>query len=114
MARSARSKGLKDERDKEWIRTLDCLVCYLRLFGVELFFSRREDGVRMSEAAHVGPRGMSQKCSDRETLPLCVEHHREGKDAHHVLQKRFWSYHGLDRDALIAELNARYELEHSK
>lgn len=61
-----------------------------------------------TEAAHVGVRGMAQKCSDLETIPLCGEHHRTGKDSHHVLGKRFWEHHGIDRQALIARLNAAY------
>jgi hypothetical protein len=52
---------------------------------------------------------MSQKCSDRETIPLCAKHHREGPESHHKLGKKFWEYHGLDRDALIKQLNEEYE-----
>ena len=109
--RSKRSKGLKDEKYKKWIRTLDCVACFFVLWGSDFFFDRREDGIEMTEAAHVGARGLSQKCSDRETIPLCAHHHRTGKDSHHVLGKKFWQHHGLDRDALITEFNARYELE---
>jgi hypothetical protein len=34
------------------------------------------------EADHVGRRGLGQKCSDRETIPLCNGHHedRDGRD----------------------------------
>lgn len=35
----------------------------------------------------------------------------ERTDAHHVLGKRFWAHHGLDRDALVAELQRRYDAE---
>lgn len=64
-----------------------------------------------TEAAHVGARGLSQKCSDRETIPLCARHHRTGSDSHHKLGKKFWAYHGLDRDKLIAEYNRLYHEE---
>jgi hypothetical protein len=66
-----------------------------------------------TEAAHVGVRGLGQKSSDRSAIPLCAEHHRLGRDSHHRLGKRFWEHHGLDRDALIAELNRRYEEENA-
>lgn len=62
-----------------------------------------------TEAAHVGERGLGQKCNDREAIPLCMDHHRLGKDAHHVLGKKFWKYHGLNREALIAHYNKLYQ-----
>jgi hypothetical protein len=66
------------------------------------------------EAAHVGRRGIGQKCSDREVLPLCARlHHQVGVKSHHALGKRFWVVHGLNRAVLIAELNRLYELESS-
>lgn len=104
MARSARSKRLKDKKYLAFIASQWCVVCEL--------VTGSEAGTPLRiEVAHVGTRGLSQKCSDRETLPLCARHHRTGKDAHHVLGRKFWQHHQLDRDALIAELNARYESE---
>jgi len=67
-----------------------------------------------TEAAHVGERGLGQKCSDRETIPLCAAHHRTGPESHHVLGKKFWQHHGLDRDEIVAELNRLYEKENGK
>lgn len=32
------------------------------------------------EADHAGERGMSQKCPDEETIPICTNHHRERTD----------------------------------
>lgn len=52
---------------------------------------------------------MSQKCPDREAVPLCAECHREGRAAAHKLGKHFWEYHGLDKNVLIRELQTRYE-----
>lgn len=103
--RSARSKGLIDEDYKAWVRSLPCAVC-------------RSWNIKQStptECAHVGLRGMSQKCSDRETLPLCVRHHEHGyKTSHHTLGKNFWNYHGINREALIKWYNDRYERENGK
>ena len=116
-----RRKGRKPDRKYlEWIRGLPCAACagncqFCRA-GVGLIphsdgTERACDQRTRSEAAHVGDRGLGQKCSDRETIPLCAEHHRTGPAAHHKLGKRFWAHHRLDKAALIAELNRRYELE---
>lgn len=106
--RSARSKGKKDPAYLEWVRSLPCIICVgldtlqrVLLFGFK--YSSRV------ESAHVGLRGLGQKCSDRDTIPLCAEHHRTGEHAHHVLGKRFWAHHRIDRDALVAELNKQYD-----
>ena len=63
-----------------WIAEQPCCIC----------------GAWPVEVAHVGARGMSQKCSDLETLPLCVAHHREGIESQHVLGKKFWAYHEIE------------------
>ena len=108
------------ERYKAWIRSLCCVVCWLagsgewEEFVAEpwMVYGRALGQVSDTEAAHVGPRGLGQKCSDFETIPLCGhEHHREGRYSHHRMQKRFWDYHGIDRDGLIAQLQARYAEE---
>jgi hypothetical protein len=75
-------------------------ICILRPFRFLTF--------EHSEAAHVGQRGIAQKCSDLETIPLCAEHHTAGKDSHHVLGKRFWAHHGIDRAELLAKLQRMY------
>lgn len=107
-----RRSGDSDPAYKAWIRTLPCVACFLKLWGWEQIFSMSEPGVIMSESAHVGRRGLSQLAPDRTCIPLCgFEHHREGRESHHKLQKKFWETHGLDRDALIAELNARYDAQ---
>ena len=49
------------------------------------------------EAAHVGDRGLGQKCRDQETIPLCGYHHRTGPDSQHVMGNRFWDHHGINR-----------------
>jgi len=96
-----------DNKYLAWIRTIPCLLCDDYSLW-KLKWGAYTDQVR-SEAAHVGRRGLGQKCSDRQTIPLCGEHHRFGSDSHHVLGKKFWEHHDLHRDLLIAELNTRYE-----
>jgi len=84
-----------------WIRTQPCVVCSkwgLRMQGYAGFV----------ECAHVGMRGLRQKCDDRETIPLCVWHHRTGPHSVHA-GKGFWSHWKLNRYELIAEFNRRFE-----
>jgi hypothetical protein len=92
-----------DEAYKKWIRKFPCILS-------ERFEHRTVRYVLSRiEAAHVGQRGLGQLCPDRECLPLCVWHHTEGPHSHHVLGKKFWAHWRLNRFALIAEFNARYE-----
>lgn len=83
-----------DEAYLRFIRKLPCLVC---------------GRLKYVEAAHVGMRGLGQKCSDRECLPLCSWHHIHGPESHHVLGRKFFEFHKLDRLKLIADLNEMYE-----
>lgn len=119
MARSARSKGLKDPAYLKWLHDQPCVVCRFSVVAVASDAATMEMGVTVrlmtqatpTEAAHVGERGLSQKCSDREALPICRDHHTERRDSAHKLQKKFWAHHGLDKDILIAEYNRRFEEE---
>ncbi len=111
MARSLRSKGLKDKPYLAFIHLRACLIC-------DDMIERRVfvDGIpyrqtSRTEAAHVGNRGLSQKCPDREAIPLCAHHHRTGKDSQHVLGKKFWEFHGFERDAVIRAYNWWFERE---
>ncbi len=104
--RKPRRGPLKDAKYLAWIRENICVVCRHWAIG-EWMIGQTET----TEAAHVGGRGLGQRCSDRETLPLCASHHRTGKDSHHVLGRKFWEYHGLNRDAIIAELQRLYSAE---
>ena len=84
-----------------FVAEFPCVVC-------------RKRGVKqktITEVAHVGDtgRGLGAKCDDRETLPICGEHHRAGPDSHHVLGKGFWKAHGLNRDELVKELQDAYD-----
>src|SRR6266404_1255448 len=82
-----------------WIKTLPCAVC-----------GRQASEYFAIEAAHCGPRVLSQKTDDRNCIPLCVQHHRDGPDSAHVLQRQFEPRHSLDIRALIVRLNAAWEL----
>lgn len=98
---------------RNWIKALPCAVpgCVRNNLEEARGFGGRVD-IRWSEveAHHAGDHGYAQRPPDRTCIPLCVRHHREGPESAHVLGKKFWQHHGLDRDALIAELNARYDV----
>lgn len=123
VLRLNRRKGRTRDADyMAWIKTLPCVVCmglerFMRIIGhrqtlgdVAAIHQRQHSP---TEAAHVGPRGLGAKCPDRETIPLCARHHRIGSESHHVMAKWFWERHGIERDALMAALRARYEIEHN-
>jgi hypothetical protein len=82
-----------------WIRSLPCLIC-------------QHHGERQqtpTEAHHFGPRGLSQKVPDRQAVPLCIEHHRTGRTAVHVLGKRFADHHCIEIWQAIEQLNQQYD-----
>ena len=91
-----RKNRVRDMDYMAWIRSKPCLVpdCPFPSETVK--------------AHHAGVRGLGQKADDRTCLPLCEQHHTEGSAAVHRLGKHFWAYHGIDRDAEIARLNAEY------
>lgn len=62
-----------------------------------------------TEAAHMGPHGISQKAGDDTAIPLCgIAHHREGRESAHKLGRRFSEYHQLDIQEFQRELRAEY------
>ena len=86
----------KDAAYLRWLRTLPCLVC-----GIT---------VRI-EAAHVGERGLGQKCPDRQAVPLCELHHRLGPHSHHTIGRKFWTHWKLSRYDAIARYNQLFDTD---
>jgi hypothetical protein len=86
-------KPVRDTAYLKFIRSLPCCVCF------------RDRGI---EAAHVGRRGMSQKSSDRETIPLCSAHHRE---QHRIGLREFSKVYELDVWELINRLLEKPRIE---
>ncbi len=95
----------KDAAYLDFIRSLPCAVC-VRLAEAPGGYKPQPS---QTEAAHVGTRGLRQKCSDYEVLPLCVFHHRTGPEAHHVLGKNFWAHHGMDKEKLVLGYRMAFE-----
>jgi len=102
-----------DEAYKAFIREWPCAICSLTSQMIDIRVSGRIQGV-VIECAHVGNRGLWQKCSDHETIPLCRWHHTLGPESHHVLGRRFWEYHGVERDKLIQFYQNAYGLPSSR
>ncbi len=76
-----------------WIRTLPCIVC---------------GTTRGIEASHTGPHGLGQKSSDYSTVPLCIKHHRTGRDSYHKLgPRKFSEAHGVDIRAIVSRLTLK-------
>jgi hypothetical protein len=61
------------------------------------------------EAAHIGSRGLSQKSSDRDAIPLCHFHHQPAPNAYHKSKHRFERACCLNLAAIIRELNRIYD-----
>ncbi len=91
-----------DHKYRAFIRSLGCIVCRDTV-------PHNAQSSR-TEVAHIGERGLGQKCSDYETVPLCAGHHRIRHDSHHQAGKAFWVLHKLDRDQTIAALRKLYEM----
>lgn len=83
-----------------WVASLPCVVC------VKMGQMQQSK----TDAHHFGPRGLGQRAPDRHAIPLChVEHHQHGKEAVHVIGRRFSEHHGIDCFRLIELLNFEYE-----
>lgn len=85
-----------DPKYKAWIASLACSVPGCGLGPIHV--------------CHVGERGFSNRCADRETAPFCEIHHQDNRlGMHGRLGRNFWQHYGLDQDELIADLNCRYD-----
>jgi len=80
-----------DQDYRRFVRSLPCARCSTR---------------RRVEFAHQGPRGLSQKTTDYNGVPLCIYCHR----LQHSSSKEFWNTLGINLDDLIAQLNRAYEV----
>lgn len=100
MRSATRKHTGKDPAYRAFIAAQPCFIC--RLF--------KQYQQTRTEIAHVGERGLSQKCPDRETLPACAWHHRLGPESLHRLGVKFWQRWGLDKAKLLAEYQYRFQV----
>lgn len=94
---SALRKSIKPTEDPNYLRFLRsqcCCVC---------------GSFRGVQAAHFGPRGLSQKADVYQGLPLCWKDHQVGPNSYHKLGPvKFAGSHHLDVEALIEQHRALY------
>lgn len=128
-----RTEGFSDPEYLAWLRTWPCYVCLRRYCDsnfVAFWEILAEPTLRTAlagefrdcgrtEAAHIGIRGLRQKCRDREAMPLGTKHHLHqtaggGPESHHTLGGKFWEHHGLEKRFVIAMLNDLYAQETGK
>lgn len=98
MRSATKLKLGKDPYYRAFLHDQACFVC--RIFNQEQRFR--------TEAAHVGERGLSQKCPDVEALPCCAWHHTEGPESLHKLGVKFWTRWGLVKADLVAYYQRMY------
>lgn len=108
MRSATRLRIGKDSDYLTWLHSLPCHICVIVDEMAQQIGCRVHQSTR-TEAAHVGDRGFSQKCPDREAIPLCTDHHTAGAFSHHRLQKRFWTHWDLDRDKVIRQYSELFE-----
>lgn len=109
MRSATKKRTGKDLAYVAWLHTLPCVCCAFLEIIVRAHGAQPQAQLWPTEAAHVGDRGLSQKCPDREAIPLCAEHHRLDRFSAHRLQKKFWEHYGIDKKKLIERLNRAYK-----
>jgi hypothetical protein len=110
--RSATKKRIgKDPLYLAWIHTLPCVICAQH--SQNEFRAEPWTQLLPTEAAHLGPHGLSQKVPDRRVVPLCAFHHRADVNSvsslHALKPATFWIMHSLDPEKIITELNERFD-----
>jgi len=91
----ARSKTKKERQYMDSVARLGCLIC-------------RKEGNPYSPAElhHIRDMtGMGTRSSHFEVIPLCVNHHRIGKESFHHNSRAFSKKWGSQRDLLKETLN---------
>lgn len=88
-------KPVRDPQYLKFLRLLPCVCC---------------TKTRNVEAAHFGARGMSQKASDLDALPLCRWCHQTGPQSYHTLgARRFVEVQKLNVELHQAQCREGYQ-----
>lgn len=114
MAKTATGKKLRRERlarrrerlgeriDKAYLRWIDAQLCVV-------------PGCQNLPSHHHQPPKSSCDWDDRRTIPACGEHHLNAYpySIHRLGVKGFEERYGLDVEAIMDDLNARYDAEYA-
>jgi hypothetical protein len=104
MRSATKNRIGRDAAYVAFIRSQPCCVC--------LRWKMKQ--TTRTEVAHIGLRGLSQKSPDRETIALCSLHHRTGSTSHHRLGVRFFRFHGLNREIMVAHYQDSFKQDDGK
>lgn len=95
-----RKNRKRDKARLAWIHTLPCAIC--ERAGL--------NQTTISEAAHLGKRGLGQRPPDDTAVPLCWTHHaRQSRESVHSLGKAFWEKWGVTAEELIRQYQKMFE-----
>jgi hypothetical protein len=98
MTLRQREPRQRDNKHLEFIRQQPCIVC-----GDNT--STEAAHIRTGSIGHDKPNtGMAEKPSDKWTLPLCNQHHRE---QHTMNEMAFWKRYGIDPFMSALKMRAR-------
>ncbi len=86
----------RDNKHLDFIRSLPCCICG----GINTEAAHIRTGSLSNGKPHTG---MAEKPSDKWTVPLCNEHHRQ---QHSMNEMKFWAMHGIDPFMLAIRLKA--------
>lgn len=112
MRSATRKRTGKDPKYLAWLHSQPCFCCeILRHFNFDEDIPPAFKDFNRIEAAHLGPRGLSQKTDDRMAIPLCTWHHREGVNSLHKLGRAFWKEWPFTIESATAAMQRRYRGE---
>ena len=113
-------KTVRDEKFKTFVRKLPCVACYPNTWYDLINGHTSVDEIMvsfsMSEAAHIGRtgKGIAHKGSDRETAPICTNHHTQnGKALHRIGLEKFQKFHKIDLQTICKFINVEYDGQRS-
>lgn len=94
-----KTKPIRSPKYRTFIRSQPCIICGTRL------------NVRHHHESLTGGT-MGGKCCDKESLPICDDHHTiSDKSVHRMGKKSFYEYWDIDYKEEILKLQRRFEDE---
>lgn len=101
MGSLPKSKKIRSEKYKNWIRQLPCVICLMK----NPYLINRT--VHSSEPHHIPRKGgasLASKTDDTRCIPLCGLHHKE----YHRGRESFAERYDIDYEYIISRLNSCY------